>query len=128
LDVYQQLVDGPYPIRISNSQQLLDYKSIIARKLGINVKQIVLALNIYKGETKILEDNDAKIYDCDFIQYSKVFVAINNPNDPEFLTKIKKMAPKLDHLISLYFALPNMDSGEFDCLLNYFSKIIFNFQ
>ena len=112
VDVNSQIVDGPFPIRIANSQTVLEYKSIIARKLGLNTKQIVLALNVHKDETRLLEDNDAKIDDENLIQYSKIFVAVNNPADPEFQCKLKYLASRLDHLISLYFALPNMDSGE----------------
>ncbi|XP_065074039.1 ubiquitin carboxyl-terminal hydrolase 47 isoform X2 [Ochlerotatus camptorhynchus] len=102
-------VDGPISIRVSKSQTVLDFKEIVARKLILNAKHVILALNEYKEGSKILTNNDASLRDENIIDYCKVFVTVNNPEDPEFGCKFKQFVARLDHLIGIYFVLPNMD-------------------
>lgn len=105
-------VDGPISIRVSKNQTVLDFKEIVARKLIMNAKHVVLALNDYKEGSKILSNNDASLRDENIIDYSKVFVTVNNPEDDDFGNKFKQFVARLDHLIGIYFVLPNMDPGE----------------
>lgn len=105
-------VDGPISIRVSKSQTVLDFKEIVARKLMLNAKHVILAFNEYKEGSRILINNDATLRDEGIIEYCKVFVTVNNPEDPEFGSKFKQFVARLDHLIGIYFVLPNMDSGK----------------
>lgn len=109
IDLPSRDVDGPISVRVSKNQTVLDYKMIIARKLHQNPKHIVLALNEYKEGSKILNDNEATLRAKGFIQYCKVFVTVNNPEDPEFANKFTQFVARLDHVIGIYFILPNMD-------------------
>lgn len=102
-------VDGPISVRVSKSQTVLDFKEIVARKLKLNAKHVILALNDYKEGSKMLTNNDASLRDESIIDYSKVFVTVNTPEDPEFGSKFKQFVARLDHLIGIYFVLPNMD-------------------
>lgn len=102
-------VDGPIAIRVSKNQTVLDFKEIVARKLILNAKHVMLAFNDYNEGSKILTNNDASLRDEGIIDYSKVFVTVNNPDDSEFGNKFKQFVTRLDHLIGIYFVLPNMD-------------------
>lgn len=102
-------VDGPISLRVSKNQTVLDFKEIVARKLILNAKHVMLALNEYNEGSRILTNNDASLRDEGIIDYCKVFVTVNNPEDPEFGSKFKQFVSRLDHLIGIYFVLPNMD-------------------
>lgn len=111
VDVANRDVDGPYSIRVNKTQNVLDFKQILARKFRLHEKSLVLALNEYNngGNGKILSNNDATIKEEGMIEYTKVFVAVHSPNDPEFENKFKQFVSRLDHLIGIYFILPNME-------------------
>lgn len=113
VDMATRDVDGPFSVRVSKTQTVLDFKQILARKFGLYEKTLVLGLNDYKKGSKILSNNDATLKEEDMIEYSKVFVAVNNPDDPEYGTRFKQFVSTLDHLIGIYFVLPNMEPGEF---------------
>lgn len=102
-------VDGPISIRVSKNQTVLDFKEIVARKLVMNAKHVMLGLNGYNEGSRLLTNNDASLRDESIIDYSKVFVTVNNPEDSEFGNKFKKFVARLDHLIGIYFVLPKMD-------------------
>lgn len=110
IDLDTRDVDGPISIRASKTQTVLDYKMIIGRKLQLNPKSLMLAVNEYKEVSKILSDNDATLRDAGFIQYCKVFLTVNNSaEDPDFGAKFKAFVSRLDHVIGIYFVLPKMD-------------------
>ncbi|XP_062708304.1 ubiquitin carboxyl-terminal hydrolase 47 [Aedes albopictus] len=109
VDMATRDVDGPFSVRVSKTQTVLDFKQILARKFGLYEKTLVLGLNDYKKGSKILSNNDATLKEEDMIEYSKVFVAVNNPDDPEYGTRFKQFVSTLDHLIGIYFVLPNME-------------------
>ncbi|EDS44196.1 ubiquitin carboxyl-terminal hydrolase 64E [Culex quinquefasciatus] len=110
IDLATRDVDGPISIRASKTQTVLDYKMIVGRKLQLNPKSLMLAVNEYKEVSKILGDNDATLRDAGFIQYCKVFVTVNNcAEDADFGAKFKAFVSRLDHIIGMYFVLPNMD-------------------
>lgn len=109
VDLANRDVDGPFSVRMSKTQTVLDFKQILARKFGLYEKSLILALNDYKKDSKILSNNDATLKEEDMIEYSKVFVAVNNPDDTEFCNKFKQFVSTLDHLIGIYFVLPNME-------------------
>lgn len=107
IDTVTRDVDGPITLRVSKTQTVLDFKMIVGRKLQLNPKSLMLAVNEYKDVTKILNDNDATLRDAGFIEYCKVFVTVNNSaEDPE---KFKQFVSRLDYVIGIYFVLPNMD-------------------
>ncbi|XP_055533774.1 ubiquitin carboxyl-terminal hydrolase 47 isoform X2 [Wyeomyia smithii] len=110
LELSTRDVEGPISIRASKIQSVLDYKKIIARKLQMNTANMIVAINEYKEGAKLLTDNAATLGDEGFIQYCKVFVTVNNTDDPDFIAKFKDFANRLDHVISLFFVLPNMDT------------------
>ncbi|XP_053690327.1 ubiquitin carboxyl-terminal hydrolase 47 [Sabethes cyaneus] len=110
LDLATQDVDGPITVRVSKKQTVQDYKNIIARKLQLNAANILLAINEYKNGAKLLTNNAATLGEEGFIQYCKVFVTVNNTDDSDFVTKFKEFANRLDHVICLFFILPNMDA------------------
>lgn len=113
IDMATRDVDGPISIRASKTQTVLDYKMIVGRKLQLNPKSLMLAVNEYKEVSKILGDNDATLRDAGFIQYCKVFVTVNNcAEDADFGAKFKAFVSRLDHIIGMYFVLPNMDPGK----------------
>lgn len=109
VDMASRDVDGPFSIRASKTQTVLDFKQILARKFMLHEKSLILAKNDYNKGSKILSNNDATLKEEDMIEYSKVFVAVNSPDDPEFGNKFKQFVSRLDHLIGIYFVLPNMD-------------------
>lgn len=110
IDLASRDVDGPISIRVSKTQTVLDFKMIVGRKLQLNPKSLMLAVNEYKDVSKILSDNDATLRDAGFIQYCKVFVTVNNTaEDPSFGDKFKQFVSRLDYVIGIYFVLPNMD-------------------
>lgn len=111
VDLCNRNVDGPISIRASKLQTVLDYKSILARKFMLNPANIALALNEYKGGSRILLNNGAYLREEGFIEYCKVFVTVNNEEDSDFANKFRQFVSKLDHVISLYFVLPKMDPG-----------------
>lgn len=109
VDVASRDVDGPYSIRVSKTQTVLDFKQILARKFRLPEDSLVLGLNYYKVGSTILSNNDATLKEENIIEYSKVFVTVNCPDDPEFENTFKQFVFRLDHLIGIYFVLPNMD-------------------
>lgn len=109
VDLASRDVDGPTSIRVTKSQTVWEFKNVLARRLVMNPKHVVVAVNEYKEGSKILTNNDASLRDEGVIDYCKVFVTVSNPEDSEFGNKFKEFVSRLDHLIGIYFVLPNME-------------------
>ncbi|XP_055606489.1 ubiquitin carboxyl-terminal hydrolase 47 isoform X2 [Uranotaenia lowii] len=110
LDPISRDVDGPYSIRTSKDQTVLKLKTIIARKLRLNPKTVILCHRKCKGDTQLLLNDSNTLLDEDFIQYCKVFASVNSSDDANFTNKLTQFAFQLDWLLGIYINLPDMDA------------------
>lgn len=122
VDPISRDVDGPISIRANRDHTVLQFRKIISRKLRLNHKNVIIALDKYKEPIAVLTDNDATLESQKFIQYCKVFVTVNKPEDPDFVEKFTQFASRLDHVISLYFVLPPMDPDTLKLLIPQYVK------
>ncbi|XP_050073446.1 ubiquitin carboxyl-terminal hydrolase 47 [Anopheles maculipalpis] len=113
VDVNARDVEGPLSIRVNLSQTVAQYRAVIARKLKLNPKTILIGMTVHKDSAKLLQNDDATLEDEHFIEYCKVFVTTvpqQTGDDPEqYYARFRTFMQRLDHLVSLYILLPKME-------------------
>uniref|UniRef100_A0A182JX96 Ubiquitin carboxyl-terminal hydrolase 47 n=1 Tax=Anopheles christyi TaxID=43041 RepID=A0A182JX96_9DIPT len=113
VDVNGRDVEGPVSIRANLSQTVAQYRAVIARKLKLNPKTILVGMTVHKDSAKLLQNDDATLEDEHFIEYCKVFVTTApqpSADDPEqYCARFRQFIQRLDHLVSFYIVVPNMD-------------------
>ncbi|XP_058066376.1 ubiquitin carboxyl-terminal hydrolase 47 [Anopheles bellator] len=121
VDVNSRDVQGPISIRANSSQTVAQYKAVIARKLKLNVKTLMVGLTVHKDNAKLLQNDTATLADENFIEYCKVFVSTMSPaassDDGEWCNRFRQFIQRLDHLVSLYLVLPDMTPETLENLL-----------
>ncbi|XP_052894832.1 ubiquitin carboxyl-terminal hydrolase 47 [Anopheles moucheti] len=120
VDVNARDVEGPLSIRVNLSQTVAQYRAVIARKLKLNPKTILIGMTVHKDSAKLLQNDDTTLEDEHFIEYCKVFVTTApqpTVDDPEqYCARFRQFMQRLDHLVSLYILLPNMESDTLESL------------
>uniref|UniRef100_A0A182YEJ4 Ubiquitin carboxyl-terminal hydrolase 47 n=1 Tax=Anopheles stephensi TaxID=30069 RepID=A0A182YEJ4_ANOST len=120
VDVNARDVEGPLSIRVNLSQTVAQYRAVIARKLKLNPKTILIGMTVHKDSAKLLQNDDATLEDEHFIEYCKVFVTTapqHTGDDPEqYCARFRSFMQRLDHLVSLYLVLPNMEPDTLESL------------
>uniref|UniRef100_A0A182WLG6 Ubiquitin carboxyl-terminal hydrolase 47 n=1 Tax=Anopheles minimus TaxID=112268 RepID=A0A182WLG6_9DIPT len=120
VDVNARDVEGPLSIRVNLSQTVAQYRAVIARKLKLNPKTILIGMTVHKDSAKLLPNDDATLEDEHFIEYCKVFVTTTpqpTVDEPEqYYARFRHFMQRLDHLVSLYILLPNMEPDTLESL------------
>uniref|UniRef100_A0A182SXD2 Ubiquitin carboxyl-terminal hydrolase 47 C-terminal domain-containing protein n=1 Tax=Anopheles maculatus TaxID=74869 RepID=A0A182SXD2_9DIPT len=120
VDVNGRDVEGPLSIRVNLSHTVAQYRAVIARKLKLNPKTILIGMTVHKDSAKLLQNDDATLEDEHFIEYCKVFVTTvpqQTGDDPEqYYARFRSFMQRLDHLVSLYILLPNMEPDTLESL------------
>ncbi|ETN63869.1 ubiquitin carboxyl-terminal hydrolase 47 [Anopheles darlingi] len=129
VDVNNRDVEGPLSLRANLSQTVAQYKAVIARKLRLNPKALLLGMTVHKDNAKLLQNEDATLGEENFIEYCKVFVApmgtsastttnsTTATEDPaEWCNRFRHFIQRLDHVVSLYLTLPNMEQETLESL------------
>ncbi|XP_050091238.1 ubiquitin carboxyl-terminal hydrolase 47 isoform X2 [Anopheles aquasalis] len=128
VDVNNRDVEGPLSLRANLSQTVAQYKAVVARKLRLNPKALLLGMTVHKDNAKLLQNEEATLGEENFIEYCKVFVApmgasatttTSTPatEDPtEWCNRFRHFIQRLDHVVSLYLTLPNMDQETLESL------------
>uniref|UniRef100_A0A182P466 Ubiquitin carboxyl-terminal hydrolase 47 n=1 Tax=Anopheles epiroticus TaxID=199890 RepID=A0A182P466_9DIPT len=113
VDVNARDVEGPVSVRANLSQTVAQYRAVIARKLKLNPKTLLIGMTVHKDSAKLLQNDDATLEDENFIEYCKVFVTTApqpSADDAEpYCARFRQFMQRLDHLVSFYIAVPNMD-------------------
>uniref|UniRef100_A0A182Q081 Ubiquitin carboxyl-terminal hydrolase 47 n=1 Tax=Anopheles farauti TaxID=69004 RepID=A0A182Q081_9DIPT len=118
VDVNARDVEGPVSIRANLSQTVAQYKAVIACKLKLNPKTMLVGMTVHKECAKLLQSDDAKLEDEHFIEYCKVFVttAPAAEDAEQYFGRFRQFIQRLDHLISLYIVLPDMEPDTLESL------------
>ncbi|XP_040166058.1 ubiquitin carboxyl-terminal hydrolase 47 [Anopheles arabiensis] len=119
VDVNGRDVEGPVSIRANLSQTVAQYRAIIARKLKLNPKAILVGMTVHKESAKLLQTDDATLEDEHFIEYCKVFVTVAptaGDDREQYGARFRHFIQRLDHLVSFYIVLPNMDPDTLESL------------
>lgn len=106
----------------------MDYKKAVARKYRMNASQLVLAkINATgvqnSGEefscsiASILDDDNITLTEEQLHLSHKIFVAqVTGSTTEETKSRMKKIVERFEHIITLYFVLPNTDKETLDKL------------
>lgn len=124
MDVNNRDVEGPLSLRANLSQTVAQYKAVIARKLRLNPKALLLGMTVHKDNAKLLQNEEATLGEENFIEYCKVFAAPTgtsattstttttvNEDPTEWCNRFRHFIQRLDHVVSLYLTLPSMEQG-----------------
>lgn len=126
MDVNNRDVEGPLSLRANLSQTVAQYKAVIARKLRLTPKTLLLGMTVHKDNAKLLQNEEATLGEENFIEYCKVFAApmgasastttttttATATEEPtEWCNRFRHFIQRLDHVVSLYLTLPNMEQG-----------------
>lgn len=115
VDLTTSDIDGPVNIRAMEHGTVLDYKKLIANKLGLDIETIVLAIRKYSTDEKILDSDHSTLSSEQITAGTKVFVTIAGKGE-DISSKFKKIIGRFEHIITLHFTLPNTDAETLDKL------------
>lgn len=135
-------VADPIHVRCMETCQIGAYKKIISSKLQLNQEQMIVALLQFNGTARILDVDDSTISKEGVYVLSKIFVttfkttkakkkkvgtakavatalASNTDEDDqknELLKRFKRIVERYDHIITLFFVLPDLSRETLDKL------------
>uniref|UniRef100_A0A336ME11 Ubiquitin carboxyl-terminal hydrolase 47 n=1 Tax=Culicoides sonorensis TaxID=179676 RepID=A0A336ME11_CULSO len=129
VDLQTADIDGPVQIRGLQNGTVMDYKKAIAKKLKLNASSLVIAkINATGGiqnsgnefscsVAKVLEDDNVTLSDEQLHLSHKVFVAqVNSAILDDANQRMKKIVERFEHIITLYFILPDTSKESLDKL------------
>lgn len=129
VDLQTADIDGPVQIRGLLNGTVTDYKKAIAKKLRLNASSLVVAKINATGSlqnsgnefncsvAKVLDDDTVTLNEEQLHLSHKIFVAQTNGVVTEDANqRMKKIVERFEHIITLYFILPNTDKENLDKL------------
>lgn len=116
VDLTTSDIDGPINIRGMEHGTVLDYKKLVASKLGLDIDTMILAIRKYSTDERILDSDHSTISSEQICVGTKVFVTVAPPKGEDISMKFKKIIGRFEHIITLHFTLPNTDAETLDKL------------
>ncbi|XP_063698323.1 ubiquitin carboxyl-terminal hydrolase 47-like [Culicoides brevitarsis] len=128
VDLQTADIDGPVQIRGLLNGTVMDYKKAIAKKLHMNAASLVVAkINATGGIqtsgnefncsiAKVLDDDNVTLNEEQLHLSHKIFVAQTNAVGEDANQRMKKIVERFEHIITIYFILPNTDKENLDKL------------
>uniref|UniRef100_A0A182JKF4 Ubiquitin carboxyl-terminal hydrolase 47 n=1 Tax=Anopheles atroparvus TaxID=41427 RepID=A0A182JKF4_ANOAO len=106
------------------TKTVAQYKAVIARKLKVNPKTLLIGKTVHNGSAKLLANEESTLEDELFIEYCKVFVTAVPASQlgedaaaaDQYNSRFLQFIQRLDHLVALYMVLPNLEQETLDSL------------
>lgn len=107
-------IDGPIPIRAMVSGSVKEFRELLSQKLDMPLDTLQVAALKYNGSIAThLSVDELTLATEEVKNKSKVFVTTipNAPGNEKLNKKFIKIVERSEHVITLYFFLPNTDRG-----------------